>query len=352
VRTNAMAWLSARGLLVALVMLAGGSLYSAPATPPTKAPGNGLVEIGPLARRYGLKATWLRPGQQLRLQGGRIILDFQADSREVAWNGVRLFLGESVVADQHGLSLSATDFRTTLLPLLDSAAARTPGAPKLIVIDAGHGGKDSGTGNRQLKLLEKTFTLDVGRRLKKDLEQRGYRVVLTRANDAFVPLTLRPEMANHAGADLFISLHFNSLPDDAGVSGIETYAFTPAGLRSTAVAERSRDDRLAYPGNRSDHWNFVLGAALHRRLLGELKGVDRGLKRARFVVLKTIQCPSVLVELGFLSNKVEARKISTPVYRERIAEAMADGIGDYAVQLGDAARRHRAQRTSMENGVL
>ncbi|MDI1248166.1 MAG: N-acetylmuramoyl-L-alanine amidase [Lacunisphaera sp.] len=303
-----------------------------------KSPGKGFTRIDELGRSYGLQASGPGPGRQLHLRSRWTTLSFEAGSREAAWNGIRLFLGEPVLASGNALYLSPTDHTAVIRPLLDPLAVPAPGALEFIVIDPGHGGSDPGTGSRQLQ--EKTFTLDVARRLQQDLVQRGYRVMLTRTSDVrlartqVTDLRRRIELANRADADLFISIHFNSLPGNPTVSGIETYALTPAGQSSTAMSPR---DRTVYPGNRQDHWNAVLSAAIHRKLLAELGAVDRGLKRARFAVLRPSECPAVLIEAGFLSNPAEARKISTPSYRQVIAEAIGEGIDDYGARLREAA---------------
>lgn len=302
-----------------------------------KSPGKGFARIDELGRSYGLQVSWPSPGRQLQLRSQWTTLAFEAGSREAAWNGIRLFLGEPVLAVGNELYLSPTDLAAVIRPLLAPAAVPAPGGLDLIVIDPGHGGSDPGTGNR--KLQEKTLTLDVARRLKRDLVQRGYRVMLTRNSDVRLARTQaadlqrRIELANRMDADLFISIHFNSLPGNSSVGGIETYALTPAGQSSTATAQR---DRTVYPGNRQDHWNAVLSAAIHRSLLEELGAVDRGLKRARFAVLRSSECPAVLIEAGFLSNPAEARKIGTSSYRQDIAEAIGEGIDDYGARLREA----------------
>lgn len=287
---------------------------------------------------YGLQVTWPEPGRRLQLKSRWTTLEFENGSREASWNGIRLFLGEPAQARDNSLVVSPTDLRAVLRPLVDPAAEPARDGPQVVAIDAGHGGGDPGTENRALKMQEKTYTLDVARRLKEDLERRGFRVVMVRSTDMRLARTQatdlkrRAAVANRAAADLFISIHFNSLPRDAATSGVETYALTPASQRSTAAATRSRSDRTVHPGNHQDHWNAVLGAAVHRRLLARLGAVDRGLKRARFAVLREVRCPAILVEAGFLSNRAEARRVATPAYRQDIAEAIADGIGDYAMR--------------------
>lgn len=323
-----------------LVALAAGMVGMRAAT----ASASEYADLREWGRSYGLQVTWPEAGRRLRLQSQWTTLEFERGSREASWNGIRLFLGEAVQARGNTLTVSPIDLRAVLRPLLDPAAEPVRNAPRVIAIDAGHGGNDPGTQNRALKMQEKTYTLDVARRLKTDLERRGFRVVMVRDTDVRLgrtqasDLKQRAEVANRAAADLFVSIHFNSLPGDTRTSGVETYALTPAGQRSTASAIRSRGDRTVHPGNRQDHWNAVLGAAVHRRLLERLGAVDRGLKRARFAVLREIKCPAILVEAGFLSHHAEARRVSTPAYRQNIAEAIADGIGDYAARVRPADR--------------
>lgn len=299
--------------------------------------------LAAVARQHGLKVQAREQGTELTLTGDGVRMEFEAGSREASWNGYRLFLGEPPVMRGRNLTLAATDWISVVRPLVDPAAVPPPGSLRLVVIDPGHGGSDPGTENRALKLKEKTYTLDVARRLTRELVQRGYRVLLTRTGDTRLAptqagdLRARAEKANRAGADLFISLHFNSLPDNTTVRGIETYALTPAGQRSTAARKRTAAERVAHPGNRHDHWNMVLSGLLHHRLVDELAATDRGLKHARFAVLRPLGCPAALVEAGFLSSRTEAQKIRSASYRQKIAKAIGDGIEDYAVQLRAAA---------------
>lgn len=325
------------GVLTALVVFA---VLPAPAIGKPVA----RLDLEELGRSYGLKASRTKPGRELRLHSRWTTLDFKAGSREAAWNGLRLFLGESVEARGQKLRLAESDWLAIVRPLLDPKAVPAPGALELIVIDPGHGGGDPGTANRRLKLREKDLTLDVAQRLRRDLERRGYRVALTRTKDTRLKdsqaadLRARADLANRLGADLFVSLHFNALPNHPSVHGIETYMLTPAGQRSTAAHLHTATDRKADPGNRHDHWNAVLGAAVHTRLLDALGATDRGLKRARFAVLRPVNCPAVLVEAGFLSNHAEAARIGTPAHRQRIAEAIGEGIGQYHERLRSAVK--------------
>lgn len=314
----------------------------APAAAPTAGVrtflGATYVEATAWAARFGLKVSWLERGRRLQLfnQTTRIILE--ADRREVELDDLRVFLGEPIVESGGQLWLGTVDAATLLGAIIRPASI--PGSPpalRVICLDAGHGGTDTGTQNRRLKLDEKALTLDVAQRVRRLLEAKGYRVVMTRSDDRFVELEDRAAFANRAKADLFVSIHFNAFPQP-GVTGTETYILTRRGQRSTGAAKRESSDQVGLPGHRADPWNAVLGHAIHRQLVGRLNTADRGLKFGRFKVLTLVNCPGVLVESGYLSNEAEARRIATPAYRADIAAGIVAGIESYEAQLRRPAR--------------
>jgi N-acetylmuramoyl-L-alanine amidase len=290
-----------------------------------------------------LTITARASGQQIVLSDGTRRLELEADSRECLVNGVRVFLGAPVANIRGQLSIGQIDFDTCLLPILEpSKIGSLPPRPKIVALDPGHGGNDQGTQNARLNLSEKNFTLDVAARLKRLLEQRGFRVVMTRATDTKVELPLRSAAANRSSADLFVSIHFNALPNDQKTRGTEIFTFAPQYQRSTnSWSPTAPDDseRERSPVNRFDAWSSVLAHGLHRELLSQLKTFDRGKKIAHLGMLRGLECPAVLVESGFLSNDEEARKISTAAYRQKIAEAMADGVSDYAKLVESLGRK-------------
>ena len=289
------------------------------------------VEASAFFRRFQLKAAWVFPGRVQRFQGPLTTVDLEADKREALINGKRVYLGEPVMLRGEALYLTRIDAEKLFDPILRPATVAVPApALKVIVLDPGHGGQDTGTRNSPLKLNEKTFTLDVAQRVKKLLQAQGYKVLLTRTDDRFIPLPERADIANRAGADLFISIHFNSVPNAPAVRGTETYTMTPRYQKSTGSAARDKTDDDLNPGNLYDPWNALLGYAVHQHLLSRLATPDRGLKRARFAVLRLVKSPAVLVEAGYLSNDAEARKIATAAYRQDIAEGIVAGVGQYA----------------------
>lgn len=295
----------------------------------------GGVEYTPSAEwgaNFGLKQEWDASAKTLVLRNQSVRLEFELDSRFCLISGLRMVLGEAPRLYKGAPHLSRIDAERLLGPILRPGLGQTR-APRLktIVLDPGHGGKDTGKVNEKLRAREKEYSLDTAVRVRKLLEREGYRVVLTRSGDQFVELQERAAIAERANADLFISIHFNSVENGVGkVTGVETYTMTPQHQLSS---DRVPDQyvALANPGNLSDHWNSILGYQMHRQVLHELKSSDRGLKRGRLAVLRLAPCPAVLVEGGYLSHDGEARKIMTTAYRQNLAEGIVNGVRSYAI---------------------
>lgn len=286
------------------------------------------VELSAAAARLGHELTWIEPGRKARLNGPGGPAEITADSRELRVRGLRIFLGDPTADVDGRLYVSRIDLERCLTPLLrPGLGVPALGRPKTIVLDPGHGGKDTGTSDK-----EKVYALDVAQRARKLLEAAGYRVVLTRDTDRFLELVERPAIANANRADAFVSIHFNALPKDTKTSGVEVFTFAPQYQRSADAWSLGRKDDTfthAEPANRFDHWNVVLAHTIHRRFVNDLAAFDRGKKLAHWGVLRSLNCPGVLVECGFLSSEAESRKIATPQYRQRIAEALVAGLRDY-----------------------
>jgi len=156
-------------------------------------------------------------------------------------------------------------------------------------------------------------------------------VLLTRNDDRETPLDSRPAFARTRKGDLFVSLHFNSSAPATEPRGAETFCLTPSGAPSTSTksATLSAADFVTFSGNRFDNDNVVLAHCIQQGLVGRVGAVERGVKRARFEVLKDLICPGVLVECGFLSNASDARLISQSSHRDRLAAAIMAGIETY-----------------------
>lgn len=167
-----------------------------------------------------------------------------------------------------------------------------------VVVDAGHGGIDRGA-RGAYRTVEKNLTLDTAKRVERGLRSRGFHVVMTRGGDYFVPLPQRAAISNRQWGSVFVSVHYNDSPRSAA-NGTETYHF----------------NARSYP----------LAANIQREL--SRFSTNRGVKRARFHVLRNNAKPAVLVECGFVSNASEARKIQSAGYRQRIADAIVRGVAN------------------------
>jgi N-acetylmuramoyl-L-alanine amidase len=182
--------------------------------------------------------------------------------------------------------------------IVNPSAATAQVRSTTVVIDAGHGGFDRG-GIPGQRVGEKNLTLDLAQRLRRELVNDGYSVVMTRNIDIFVPLPTRVAIANSNRGAIFVCIHFNS-STRSGANGIETYYY------------------------RSD--SASLAANIHRNVVAGAPGENRGIRRRGYFVLRRTAIPSVLIECGFLTNPAEARLIQTNAYREKLAQEIARGI--------------------------
>jgi N-acetylmuramoyl-L-alanine amidase len=224
--------------------------------------------------------------------------------------------------------VAAADFTGTIHPL------RFPPRPALgrpvrtIILDPGHGGKDPG--NQEGRRQEKQYTLQLAKDVRDLLTKAGFKVLLTRNSDTYIVPESRPLIARQRGADLLVSLHFNSAdgPGGSAVRGAEVYCLTAANAYSTNDrGELGRREWLA--GNRNDTRNLQLAYQIQKALVEKAGSEDRGVKRARFAVLKYAEMPAVLVEAAFMTNPGDARKIYDTAQRRALAQAIVDGVQAY-----------------------
>jgi N-acetylmuramoyl-L-alanine amidase len=337
-----MARVSLKRLFLMLTLLAAcPAVQRLAALAPVRIDGVSYIDATALGERFGLRAGWAEPEKRLLLQKTAVNLEFVVNQREAVFDGRRVYMGAPAVYRQHSVWVSWIDAEDLLAPLLRLGLDRPPPV-HTIVLDPGHGIPDNGAENKRLGLKERVLTLDTAFRLKKVLESQGYHVVMTRTTDrAFSPdkktdLRRRDEIAAEAGADLFISLHFNSAgqyvagENIGAVHGTETYRFTPRYQIPLRRSFNRPEDDEANPGDKNDKWNTLLGYCVERAALAGLGSYDRGLRHDQIAVLRLSPCPAVLIEGGYLTNDAEARKLATPAYRQKLAEAIAEGVRAYA----------------------
>jgi N-acetylmuramoyl-L-alanine amidase len=314
-----------------VVLCAWGSEEARAETGRTSRPtGSGYVQVEDWGRKNNFHARWLRPGEILQLTNRAAWMEFQKDSREAELNGVRICLSYPFILRNGAGYISQVDFDTTLAPVL--FPPRNPAGKKVrnIVIDPGHGGKDPG--NSDGSHQEKTYTLLLAQEVRDLLDHAGFNATLTRTSDSFVDLPARPDIARRRGADLFISLHWNSLKTDRAIKGAQIFCLTPAGA-SSSNAGGSLIGAGWSPGNKFNTQNMLLGFTLQKSLLQNLGVEDHGVRRGRLWVLRVAEMPAVLIEGGFMSNASEARKIYDAAYRHQMAKAIVEGVTAYKQQV-------------------
>jgi len=254
-------------------------------------------------------------------------LVFYSGSRRMDFNGTTMWMNGSSYLTNSSWMITEADAMNVVTPLLDVSRLAIPTPPTLVVLDPGHGGEDPGAIHENLK--EKDLTLDIAHRTADILRQSNIRVRMTRRRDQYLSLDKRTELATRWGADLFISIHLNKAPNHAAL-GIESFVVPAVGFPSTSEV-RSVSARSL--GNQFDAANSLLGMLIQRGVINATSAADRGVKRARYQVLRDCPCPAVLIECGFLSNPVERTKLKQESYRRDLATGLSQGILTYMVML-------------------
>ena len=273
-----------------------------------------------IANYYRMRLTKIKNGYELTGYQGRMV--FNPKKRYGSFNNVVINYDYAPQEYKGELYISSSDFFNHVQVLLNVRSLRQIGV-RTILIDPGHGGNDRGAAG--LRYNEKSLTLQVALRLQRILSRMGYRVLLTRVNDRRLELSDRARAANAAQVDLFISIHMNAAGNRT-VSGIETFALTPLGAPSSGSEKVSYKN---YPGNNAINNSMSLAWNVQAQLRRYTQAPDRGVKRARFVVLRETRCPAILVECGFISNRSEELKLGSAAYQEQLAAGIAMGVYNY-----------------------
>ena len=294
------------------------------------------VPLNEVADFYGLRLLTGGAAGSIQLVSPGRSLRGAINSKEFYVQGIKFILSFPLLSFGDAIYLSRNDLTKLVEPVLRPHRLRNLGAVRTIILDPGHGGHDRGAISQYG--TESEFALDVAYRVRELLlKKRGYRVQMTRTNDTFMTLEDRTRIANRFRDNgLFVSIHFNA---GSGIgTGIETYLMAPRlvpsynGDGAPTLAELQQ-----WPGNSHDPENMALATAMHSALLNRLPLEDRGIKRARFHVLRENILPAVLIEGGFVSNADEARRISFPAYRQAMAEAIVMAIDNFKDATAEAA---------------
>lgn len=287
--------------------------------------GRRYVPIQDVATFYRLNAPVIE-GNEFTLTGQQRTIKGRSAGREVFINNVKYVLCFPIVSKNGKLLISAMDVTKIIEPVMRPGKIANATAVRTVILDAGHGGHDSGA--KGPLGVEKEAALDVVLRAKKLLQENGYNVRLTRGTDVFIPLEKRPALANKYPNAIFVSVHFNKSKTIGG-TGIETYALAPRGVPSMDEENLSFSDLRQYPGHDRDAENIALATAMHSSMLRHMRLFDRGIKRARFLVIRDITIPGVLLEGGFMNHPVDARQISQSFFRDAFARAILEGVNRY-----------------------
>jgi len=311
------------------------------------------ISLTEFARRYDFKLDFDPFFKKVYLnKGERIEIILAFDSPVAIVNGDVVNLGEKVKFKNGDLFISSQSISRITQILLYGVKREYVSPPRSprwyeirkIVIDPGHGGKDPGAiGPSGLK--EKDVTLCIARLVRDKLKKAGYKVIMTRDRDKFISLWKRVYIANKENADLFISIHANS-SRSRRACGFEVYYLAPASDEESralaaaenyplGIAEKIPDDTavqatiwdLLYSENRKD--SIQLARNIVQALNKKMGTRNRGVKSANFYVLKGAQMPAILVEVGFISNRYEESKLKTWAFRNKIADAIVEGIKNY-----------------------
>src|SRR3989440_1893823 len=323
---TARSWLNI-AFLAAGIALVQSRAFAADDWEVIKVSGHDYLTVENVSSFYGLPAGVVARGEKMRFETVKNPLEFVSGSREAMINGARSWLCFPLIEQDGKYLVSRTDVVKTIEPLVRPHRVPSVGNVQTVVLDPGHGGHDKGQVSRYG--AEKDFALDVARKLRPILQAKGLRVIMTREGDYFVPLEVRAKIANSARNSIFVSIHFNATNDDPNATGFEIFSFTPRGAPSTSDGTAAASSVNVQPGSSVDAQSLALSACIYHSVLGHLREFDRGIKRARFAVLRLTKVPAVLIEGGFLTESGESKLISNKDWRAKLAGAIGVGIENY-----------------------
>src|SRR5881396_296914 len=314
-------------LFAAGIALAQRSTFAASDWEIIKVSGHDYLSVDNISRFYGFPAGVAAAGEKSQLDAVKNPLEFVSGSREAMINGARSWLCFPLMEQNGKFLVSRTDVAKTIEPLVRPQRVQNVGKVQTVVLDPGHGGHDKGAVSRYGN--EKDFALDVARTLRPLLQAKGLRVIVTREGDYFVPLEVRAQIANAARNSIFVSIHFNATDRDPNATGFEIFSFTPRGAPSTSDDWVTPTALSMQAGSEVDGQSMALSACIYHSLLGHIPEFDRGIKRARFAVLRLTRVPAVLIEGGFLTERGESQLIAKKDWRGKLAQAIGVGIENY-----------------------
>lgn len=309
--------------LAATLLLTTGSALSAIRTISSR--GLEYVPINNISPYYGMKTS--SPSKdKIQLKSRWQNIEFETDSRRAWINGTLLWLNNPVRKIGWQWAVQEPDFSQTIEPAIRPYAFLRGAGSRVVVLDPGHGGKDLGAISPR-KIYEKLLTKNIANRVRNLLQPRGVKVYLTREKDQTLSLSERTKKAKKWNADVFVSLHADSAGKTA--EGAGTFILSLPGCYSTHSYGKGAISKTVHPGNKFDRANQALGMRIQQHLIKNTGQTDRGVKRARFQVLREAPCPAALVEMAFITNPKEERFVLSKSGQEKLARGIADGIAAY-----------------------
>jgi len=287
--------------------------------------GNIYVPLNNIADYYGMKVS--QSGKdRVRVRSQWNTLEFETNGRRCWINDTLLWLNHPARKIGWQWAIEDDDFNKLIDPAIRPYAFLKNAGSQVVVLDPGHGGKDLGAVSPR-KVYEKLVVMDVAKRVRNQLQARGLTVHLTRDSDKALSLSERTQKAARWNADIFVSLHADSATKKA--KGAGTFILSIPHCYSTHSYGKGKPSASIHPGNRFDLANAVLGYRIQQNLIKATRQTDRGVKHARFQVLKEAPCPAALVEMAFISNPQEEALVIRASHREKIAKGIANGIAAY-----------------------
>ncbi len=304
------------------------------------------IPINFLSQERGFQFDWDPVLKNATVRGSIGFVKFHVGSEYILSQGklfklsdkVRYFNG-SVVAP-----LPAAEYLDKLGPVGASFGAKTGSfIPQhrilKVAIDAGHGGQDFGAMSK-FGLKEKGLTFEMAGMVRDLLQQRGIDVVMTRTGDYFMPLEMRARVASQKGADFFVSIHANA-SSTPSLQGFEVYYLSEETDDEAIAIQRSKDSVLGAiqwdlreSENRRE--SLRLADCIADSVQGSIQISNRRIKAAGFYVLKWVECPAVLVEMGYITNPEDAKRLEDPAYRQSLAQAIVQGIMNFKAEFENA----------------
>jgi len=280
--------------------------------------------------------TMTRDGDSVKLENRSVVMKLKVGQQDCFMNNVKFVFSYKVECSGSKVLVSRIDLAKLIDPVLRPNYIAGAGNFRTVILDPGHGGKDAGATNSIG--TEAAYNILLANKLKPLLEQRGFKVLLTRDSNRYLTLQERVDIANRIkDQSIFISLHFNAGGRNA--YGIETFTLSPKGVAHYGRDLRTGDfqDRT---GNSQDSANIALATAIHGSVLRRLgtNTFDRGIKRARFSVLTGVKHPAILFEGGFMSHPREARLIHNEAYQNALANGIVDAVLKYRYAVSGTAR--------------